>query len=55
MNPKENQTGFKKLIIEAKRKGYLLHEDLMNYTNTYADPEKLRKSLASKRNGHQSL
>ena len=46
MNPNENQTGFKKLIIEAKRKGYLLHEDLMNLLpNTYADPEKMEKVI----------
>ncbi|HYF98423.1 MAG TPA: sigma-70 family RNA polymerase sigma factor, partial [Coxiellaceae bacterium] len=36
------QSGFKKLIEEAKSKGYLIHEDLLNLLpSNYADPEKM--------------
>ena len=40
------QTGFKKLIEEAKSKGYLIHEDLVNLLpNHYADPEKMESII----------
>ncbi len=41
-NENQQQSGFKKLIEEAKRKGYLIHEDLLNLLpNNYVDPEKM--------------
>ncbi len=43
-NPQQN--GFKKLIEEAKNKGYLIHEDLLNLLpNHYADPEKMESII----------
>lgn len=47
MSENTQQSGFKKLIEEAKRKGFLLHEDLMNILpNNYTDPEKTEGIIA---------
>ncbi len=47
MSENQQQSGFKKLIEEAKRKGYLIHEDLLNLLpNHYADPEKMEEIIS---------
>jgi len=44
LSPSNNQqnTGFNALLLEAKRKGYLIHEDLINLLpNDYIDPNQM--------------
>ena len=41
-NPQSTSTGFNALLGEAKRKGYLIHEDLINLLpNDYIDPNQM--------------
>ncbi len=41
-NDQQNNTGFNALLLEAKRKGYLIHEDLINLLpNDYIDPSQM--------------
>src|SRR3989338_5636885 len=47
MSDNSQQTGFKLLLEEAKRKNYLLHEDLLNLLpNSYVDPEKMEEIIS---------
>ena len=47
MSDGQQQSGFKQLLEEAKRKGFLLHEDLLNMLpNHYVDPEKMEDIIS---------
>lgn len=46
MSDNSQQSGFKKLIQEAKTKGYLVHEDLLNFLpNDCIDPSKMEEII----------
>jgi RNA polymerase primary sigma factor len=46
MSENSQQSGFKKLIEEAKRKGYLVHEDLLSFLpNHCIDPSKMEEII----------
>ena len=43
---KQTKSGFKRLIQEARRKNYLLHEDLLNYLpDQYTDHDKMQEII----------